>query len=159
MKQKTLFRSSEYSSEFGGELLRQKRKSRRPLSTKLAMHLVLGADITKSGSLLKHRDAIDKCFANFATKFDVRIYKKSLVSNHIHVIALFSSRHSYIKFIRALTGALALKLKIKWRLRPWTRLIKWGRAFQSVIKYVVQNHNEAVGLIAYQPRRKRVFRI
>ncbi|MEK6555766.1 MAG: hypothetical protein AABZ31_11025, partial [Bdellovibrionota bacterium] len=44
-------------------------------------------------------------------------------------------------------------LKIKWHLRPWTRLLKWGRDLNIALKYVLQNHLEAIGEIPYQVRR------
>ncbi|MEK6553963.1 MAG: transposase [Bdellovibrionota bacterium] len=158
MKQKTLFKLSEYSSEFGGALAAKKRKVRRPLSSKNPIHIVLRADITQSGSLLKYRSSIEKYFMKFARDFDVRIYKKALVSNHIHFVALFGSRYSYTKFVRALTGTLAKNLKIKWHLRPWTRLLKWGRDLSTALKYVLQNHLEATRVIPYQKRRIRRVR-
>ncbi|MEK6556442.1 MAG: transposase [Bdellovibrionota bacterium] len=153
MKQKTLFKLSDYKSEFGGALASAKRKARRPLSSKNAIHLVLRANIKRSGSLLKYRATIDNCFLIFAKSFGVKIYKKALVSNHIHITALFNSRDNYRKFIRAFTGSLAKKLKIKWHLRPWTRVLSWGRDFKTALKYVMQNHLEAIQAIPYQTRK------
>ena len=157
MKQKTLFKLSQFSSEFGGSLNLEKRKSRRPLSTKYAIHLVLRANIKKSGSLLLYRSKIDTYFPLFASKFGVNIYKKAIVSNHIHITARFYSSSSYKMFIRALTGSLSKVLKIKWEFRPFTRILKWGRAFQIALKYVEQNHLEAIGEIPFQKRNKRLY--
>jgi len=156
MKQKTLFKLSNFKSDFGGALLPGKRKTRRPLSYKNPTNIVLRADIEKSGSLLRSRVMIDNYFAMYAERFGVKIYEKAIVSNHIHLVALFSSRLQYMKFIRAISGTLACKLKIKWLLRPWTRILKWGRDLQTAIKYTLQNHFEAIGAIPYQKRKTKI---
>ena len=156
MRQKNLFKLKDYSSEFGGSLLqKKKRKGLRPLSSQNAHHFVLRADVAKSGSLLKHRQLIDQSFLIFGSKFGVQIYRYAVVSNHIHFIAHFSHRECYIKFIRAFCGCLALKCRMKWVSRPWSRILSWGRAFQVALQYVLQNHLEAIGVIPYQPRRRK----
>ena len=155
MKQKTLFKVSSYTSEFGGSLQQGQRKSSRPLSNKNAITIVLRGDTKHSGSLLNHRLTVNQAFASFAKKFHVKIYELAIVSNHCHFVALFQSRDQYRKFIRALTGTLTKKIKIIWSFRPWSRILAWGRAFQIAIDYVIQNHREAIGEICYQPRRKR----
>lgn len=154
MKQKTLFKLSEYKSDFGGELLILKRKRRRPLSNKNSIHLVLRADISKSGSILKYKNQIEKIFNRYTQRFQVRLYKKALVSNHIHILARFESRQSYIQFIRSLTGQLAQTIGLRWQHRPWSRVVNWGRSFQIAMQYIIKNQLEADGVIRYQPRRK-----
>jgi len=42
-----------------------------------------------------------------------------------------------------------------WQTRIYSRVMSWGREYRAVKKYVVQNALEALGLIAYQPRRMR----
>ena len=155
MKQKALFKLSDFTSDFGGELSIEKRRSRRPLSNKNPLHTVLSADVQTTGSLLKYRQPIETVFQIFAKRFGIRIYKKAIASNHIHWVALYPSRIQYRSFIRALTGSLAKKLKIKWRLRPWTRILHWGRAFKIALGYVLQNHLEAINEIPYQLRKRR----
>ncbi len=155
MKQKTLFNLSKYSSDFGGSLLIGKRRSSRPISTKNSLHIVLRGDTKLSGSLLKYRSDIDSGFKRFSEKFGVKIYKHSIVSNHVHFVGLFNSRQQYVKFIRALTGFIAIRTKIIWTLRPYSRILAWGRSFRTAIDYVIKNHLEALGVIAYQERAKR----
>lgn len=116
------------------------------------MHLVLRCNISRSGSLLKNRSKIEKYFQKFSKSFGVRIYKKAIVSNYCHVVALFRSRLQYQKFIRALTGAIAKSLQVQFLFRPWTRLLAWGRAFKTAIQYTIQNHFESLGVIPYQAR-------
>lgn len=155
MKQKALFKLSIYTSEHGGSLRLGKRKTARPVSKQNAMKIVLRGDIKKSGSLLKYRKEIDGYFKKFQNQFGVRVYKYALVSNHIHFVALFGSRDSYRKFIRALTGTIARRTKIVWIFKPWSRILSWGKAFKTALKYVLQNHLEAVGAISYSPRKSR----
>lgn len=152
MKQQSLFKLSNYKSDFGGSL--NSKHQRRPLSSQLPMHLVLRCEISRSGSLLKNRKKIESYFKKFEQSFGVKIYKKALVSNHCHIVALFHSRLQYRQFIRALTGALAKSLQVQFLFRPWTRLLQWGRAFNTAIQYTIQNNLEALGLIPYQLRKK-----
>ena len=42
-----------------------------------------------------------------------------------------------------------------WDLRPYSKIIEWGREFRSVTRYFLQNTFEALGFVPYQPRRKR----
>jgi hypothetical protein len=155
MKQKTLFRLSNYSSEFGGSLLGGKRKTARPISSRNPIHLVMRADVSKSGSLLKHRWEIDSLVRVLSQKFNVKVYEYSVVGNHLHFVVLFGARDFYKKWIRALAGMLAQALKIKWTLRPYSRILHWGRGYKAAIFYVIQNHLEAIGVIDYKPRRRR----
>ena len=68
MKQTSFFKSKDFPTEFGGELLQKKRKCKRPLSTKKPVHEVLRADITESGSLTKYRKLINETFNHYCTK-------------------------------------------------------------------------------------------
>jgi hypothetical protein len=140
--------------EFGGVLLNGRRKSLRPLSLKEPMHLVLRANIKKSGSLLKHRGAIIRTIDKFNKRFKVKDYQKAIVANHLHLLIQFSSREEYKAWVRSVTGQLAQKLSINWSLRPFTRIVTWGRDFKRVKDYIFQNRLEALGVIHYRPRVK-----
>lgn len=139
-------------NQFGGSLLVGKRKSERTLAFKRPMHLVLKGDITISGSLLKHRKTIDGQIKNLAEKFFVKVYSYAIEKTHIHFAVKFNDKENYRRFIRALTGRLAQLLKIKFIFRPYTKIIEWGRQLQRVLKYVIQNHEEATGARVYKPR-------
>ena len=41
------------------------------------------------------------------------------------------------------------------RLIPWTRIVEWGRGFQTAVRYVHQNELEAQGLIPYRQQTSR----
>lgn len=141
-------------NEFGGALsVRGKRKTRRPLDVKKPIHLVLRADTSKSGSFLKRKNSIDLLICKYAKKFQIKVYRSAIVSNHLHFVIKFSHRFNYQCFIRALTGALAKIHNIKWQFLPFTRIVSWGRDFVTVMNYVLQNTIEAHGVIPYQPRQ------
>lgn len=42
-----------------------------------------------------------------------------------------------------------------WSLLLYTRIVTWGRDYQGVKKYIVQNVHEALGLIEYKKRKSR----
>jgi hypothetical protein len=42
-----------------------------------------------------------------------------------------------------------------WDLLIYSRVMTWGREFKVVSAYVIQNTLEALGVIAYKPRRVR----
>ena len=144
--------------EFGGELLKGKRKSERPLNFKMPLHMILRGNIFRSGSLVWNTNVVTDTIERFAGKFGVKIYQKAIASNNIHMLVKFKDRKSYTRFARAVAGELARKLCIKWILRPFTRIVTWGRDFKAAIAYVVQNHLEAVGAIKYRPRTRRIKR-
>ncbi len=141
--------------EFGSSLLEGKRKLKRTLTTKLPIHMILKGDINISGSLLKHEKWIDKEIKHWAEKFFIKIFDYGPCSNHIHFNMQISSIENYKKFIRALTSRLAQKLKIKFFLRPYTKILTWGRQFERVLAYIIQNKEEAKGQRPYKPRKAR----
>lgn len=150
MQQQNLFQLPKPSKAFGGSLQqRGKRKTARTLNSKLPIHLILRSEGNK---LFKNLMWTEFYLEKFSHKFNIKIYRKAVCSNHIHVLIKIPNREQYNKFIRALSGALAKKLKIKWELLPYTRLLTWGREFKSVQGYVALNILEAFGAIKYQKR-------
>lgn len=146
---------------YGGSL--NYRKVKRPLNTNKAIHLTMRSDVcTKGVSLRKHTAGINKYIFKFSERFGVRVYKHSINSNHVHLVMRVKDRGQYIEFIRALSGAIALKMKLQykiaqqfWQERPFTRLVSWGRDFQTVCKYIMKNFKETVGFVDYTPRMNR----
>lgn len=45
-------------------------------------------------------------------------------------------------------------LKGFWDSRPWSRILAWGKAFKTAVKYVIKNEQEALGLIQHRRSRK-----
>jgi len=40
-----------------------------------------------------------------------------------------------------------------WQFRPWTRVMRWGRDYQTCCRYLLQNTLEALGFTSYKPRK------
>lgn len=141
---------------FGGSLLRGKRKSKRTLTTKKAMHLIMKGDVSFSGPLMLKSKWIVEETKRLAKKFCIQIYGElGIEVDHMHMIIKISSVENYKKFIKALTGRMAQVLKFKFIYRPFTKIVEWGRQFKWVINYCLQNKEEAFGIRTYKPRHKR----
>jgi len=178
--QQMLFdRSFEIRKDFGGSLLRKSNaKTARPISTKEAMHIVLRSSFARGQySMLRKNIAqqIRKVIDRQAKLFGIRIYEYANVGNHIHILVRAGNRNSFKSFLRSISGLIAritlgaergrakltkLKNALRsnsilqkfWDQRPFTRIVTWKRDFNAVKKYVIQNFNEAMGFITYQPR-------
>jgi REP element-mobilizing transposase RayT len=171
MAKKQLFLDQlfKFKSEFGGDLLKASNpKVARPVSTREAMHIVLRSSLAKGkfSMLDKNRaDRIEKLIRKHAKNFGVKIYQYANVGNHIHLLVLASHRDFFKYFLRTISGLIARIVlgaersspkKIKfWDQRPWSRVVKWKKDFNGAKKYVIQNFNEALGFIVYQPRANR----
>jgi hypothetical protein len=135
--------------EFGGTRLQNKRKSKRPLCTKRAIHLVMKSNQRK---LSLNQKIIRETIITAGKKWGVTIYKIGVAIDHIHVEMRIRSREEYRRFIQFVSATIALKLKISWTLRPYTRIVSWGREFKRVFDYIEMNILEAKGFLPYQPR-------
>lgn len=151
------FKSLKMQNTFGGDLLRGKRKSKRPLCTKRPIHLVLKAENLAARfpgiSFVKVRAKVDGILRKQAHQHGVVLAEHSVNFNHLHLSIRVNSRLCYVRFIRALTSHLVysfsrhfgLNLKGLFELRPFTRVVEWGRAFRRLISYIRQNHEESFG--------------
>lgn len=141
--------------EFGGSQLKSNPKTRRPLSTKLPIHLTLRARrsvlrLPKTYKFVRHE------IERIAKKHGLRIYKLANVGNHIHLLIRLGRISAWKAFIRELTGriaqglmALGVKIKNFWMYRPHTRVIAgWGRAFKVACDYIKLNQWEGRGVIS-----------
>ena len=156
MKQLSLSNSKYFQTQlsYGGELINNKRKSRRPLDTKKPLHVVLRVD-TEKPVFLHNDPLINQLIEHFAKKFGIQVHLNSVNANHLHLVISFKHRDFYSKFLKALSGRLAQQFKIKWLHPPFTRVLNWGRDFKNACAYVIKNQKEAWGLISYTPRRKK----
>jgi hypothetical protein len=152
---------------FGGAYLGNSNpKTARPISTKRSMHLVIRASMAKGNlSLLKKEKEIQRIISKQAKSFGIKVYRSANGGNHLHMIVLPRSRSSFHGFVRSITGLIARLilgaekanprgLKF-WDKRPFTRVIEWGREFNAVNNYLVQNLLEAYGFVPYEPRKGR----
>jgi REP element-mobilizing transposase RayT len=144
---------SDYKKEFGGSLLVGKRRSARPLSTKLPLHLVLKC--CARAYFNPGNRSLEKILRDHAFKFGLKIYDISLNWSHIHLLILIPSRAAYTAFIRSVNAALVRFISAKlgkvltqiFELRPYTRILSWGREFLGVQAYLKLNDQEARGLL------------
>ncbi len=158
---------------FGGAHLKNSHaKEQRPISTKRAMHLVLRSSICKGEfSLLKPKNAvkIENIIWNQGAHLGVKIYRLANSGNHLHLLVLPRSRHSFLKFIRAISGLIpravlgaergCAKGKKFWDQRPFSRIVEWGKDFIKVKKYLAKNILEAIGFVGLEiyKENSRVF--
>jgi REP element-mobilizing transposase RayT len=151
-KQLKIFNNSK--KQFGGSLLIGKRKSRRPLSTKHPIHLVLRSNHKSCRAALAYGLSVNQKILNQAAeKFNIKIYDSVFNFTHVHMVIIIPSRESYIGFIRVLTAKLSRLAKLKsgqlFTLRPFTRIADWGRSFEILIDYLKTNCREAIGGVTF----------
>jgi len=172
---------NDYKKEFGGGLLQGKRKSARPLSTKKPIHLILKCS-GKSVFNPSNRK-LENLIRNQANKYGIKIYEIALNWTHVHLLIKLPSRDAYVAFIRTVTSLIVsfvskaqgivsksksfvtktkgLDLKSIFDLRPYTKILSWGKQFQAVVEYIELNTLESLGLIVRVKKdsvsRKRSF--
>jgi REP element-mobilizing transposase RayT len=142
------------SLSFGGSSLLGKRKTARPLSTKKPLHLVLKSE---SSSLFNPGNrALEKLIRDHAKKYSIAVYAFSFNWSHLHLVLKIPTRGSYMAFVRTVTAAIisflskqkGRTLKGTFTLRPFTRILNWGRDLRNVINYNELNDLEGWGLLS-----------
>ena len=147
MRQTSFSFLKDYRKEFGGSLLLGKRKSKRPLSTQHPIHLILKS--CEKNLFNPGNRSLEKLIRNEASKFQIKIYDLALNWSHIHILIRLKNKTDYVKFIRSLTAILSIRirkakahLKTIFNLRPFTRIISWGRDFKLALSYQTLNQLE-----------------
>ncbi len=160
MQQSDFEASNKSKKEHGGSLLEGKRKGRRALSTKHAIHLVLKSDL--KGVFNPGNRRLEQLIQNIAVRFHVPVYSTALNWSHIHCVIKIKDRKDYNAFIRVLTSILALRIRKHknftgkiFTLPPFTRILSWGRDFKNVLSYLVINQHESFGLLVRPKKNKR----
>jgi REP element-mobilizing transposase RayT len=144
---------------FGGASLIGKRKSKRPLSTKESIHLILRTDPSFSGHLFSplytHSMRILK---KTARMYNIKIYEIAFNFTHVHLVIKLKEESDYHKFIRVLTSRLSFLARARvqqmdptknskkiniFQFRPYTRIVAWGRSFQTLLNYITKNQVES----------------
>ncbi len=165
-----------------GGVLRNSRKGRgaRPLSGKEPLHLVM--KVNKEclrGGLRTYRRyfLIHKIIDRYSRKFFVRIEQVSIQSDHVHFLIRCQRRTQYQNFFRVVCGQIAQQfqkqgllsftrsrigknsvtgtLQKLWKYRPFTRVIRGWKAYNTVRNYVQLNEQEILGNIPYRKQRLR----
>ena len=126
-------------------------KTRRPVSTKRSMHIVLKTELlafrqTKS-FLGKERNILEK-LKQLRRRCGFRLYRVVIMQNHIHLILRVYRRESLIRFLREMGGFLGKLFPGRSPLfsgRPFSRILEWGKDYRGVHCYLEKNEQEKTG--------------
>lgn len=197
MQQRSFLKTHRFSKIHGGEPSIGRRRARRPLTTKLPIHVTLRSDFAYGGRcLMKHHRLIYAILRKASKRFNISIYERAICGNHIHLLVRGKKRIDLQNFFRVVAGHIAQQILLQfpirqserlankllnrrhqrggapstaenkckhpknqykfWQALVFSRLLSgWGREYQSVKKYIVQNTLEALKLIPYQQRKNR----
>jgi REP element-mobilizing transposase RayT len=164
------FKNSANASH-GGDLSKGKRKTFRPIDPKQALHVVLKSSKAKGEfSLLhpRHCNALDSFVRKTAKKWGVRLYRYANVGNHLHLLVQVPTREAWKRFSKELSGGIAQIVTNAqkgsalprnnepttpesakrgfWDHLLFTRIVLFGRDFNSIKKYFIKNFFEAAGV-------------
>lgn len=184
IKQQSLFKIPSDKKVFGGALLNGRRKGQRPISAGQALHLVLKSQWATGANKFTTRanePFVKDIITATAKRYGIRIYKKAICGNHIHLVIRTKRRWLYRAFIAVATGLIAQHIMQRqsykvfmlskrkdfagegvlpqekgqafWQHRPFSRIINWGRDYQKCLEYLTRNTLEALGFIKYKQRR------
>jgi hypothetical protein len=160
----------DHNLEYGGSLYKKRagRDGPRPLVGNRAdssIHETLRSTQAKgTWSLRRHHGAVCGIIERFAKKFHVHLIRYAVNYNHIHLNFDVPSRKAYVRFIRAISGAIAMAvtgasrlkplLKKFWDLRPWSRVVEGNDDHDTVLRYLRINQLEGEGYSRKQAIRK-----
>ena len=134
---------------FGGALLKNGNpRVKRPLASKLPLHVVLRATKSKM-RLPKNFKRTNELVRRACEKHGIRLYEYANVGNHLHLLIKLPRPRYWAPFIRELTGRIAQEIDLEWMWRPFTRVVGgWRRAYKIAKEYVQLNLLEAEGFIS-----------
>ena len=98
MRQTSFSFLKNYKRSFGGSLLAGKRKTKRPLSTKHPIHLIIKS--CHQCLFNPGNPSLEKLIHETAVKFNIKIYDLALNWSHIHFLIRISDQRNYNAFIR-----------------------------------------------------------
>jgi REP element-mobilizing transposase RayT len=158
------FNSKTIGVSHGGDLAQGKRKRARAIDPKQALHVVMRSSIARGElSMLKrnHSHHIHVLLEKLSKRWGVRVYRYANVGNHLHLLIKVPSRAIWQRFLRELTGGIAIIVTgakkgsalIKnlngrgfWDGLAFTRIVSFGRDFAGVGRYLIKNLFEAAGV-------------
>ena len=151
--------------EHGGALVRGRRKLARPIALKQSMHIVLRSSRAKGPwSMLhaKNRAHVDALVSRIATRHGLKIYRYANVGNHLHLLVKPLTRTGFQRFLKDLTGSLAILITGArnssplqgrfWDELAYTRIVSWGKDFRNLELYFIKNLFEAAGLLTQRAK-------
>ncbi len=123
MQQTSFFKPNRFSKLHGGEPSIGRRRARRPLTTKSAIHVTLRSDFAHGGRcLMKHNKLIYKILHKASKRFRISIYERAICGNHIHLLVRGKRRIDLQNFFRVVAGHIAQQILIQCPLRKSERL-------------------------------------
>ena len=158
--QLTFFGDSNSKDQFGGDI-KGKRKIKRPVATKRPMHITMRSERARGTfSMLTRRNPakVSAIVSLNARCYRVKVFEWVNVGNHIHLLVQAQSREGFANFLRRVTCEIALAVTGArkgnrfgkfWTGLAFSRIVPWGRGFDTVKRYLELNRLEAAGI----PRR------
>ena len=158
------FSARTFSVSHGGDHTQGKRKSARPIDPKQALHVVLKASVARGAlSMLhpKHCGPIHQFTHGLAQRWGIRLYRYANVGNHIHLLIKVPSSAVWQRFLRELAGGIPLivtgakkgapfaksgKQRGFWDALAFTRIVRLGRDFEGMGRYLIKNLFEGAGI-------------
>ncbi|MCM2276741.1 MAG: hypothetical protein NDJ89_01535 [Oligoflexia bacterium] len=152
------------SASHGGELSPGKRKSARPIDPKQALHIVMRSSKARGElSMLhpRHCAHIHALAERLASRWGVRLYRYANVGSHLHLLVKVPSRAVCQRFLRELAGGIAIVVtgakkgiplrknasdRGFWDHLVFTRIVRFGRDYENVGRYLVKNLFEGAGV-------------
>ena len=105
----------------------------------------------------------------YAARFKVHVYRAANVGDHLHLLVKSSDRKALADYLRVLAGRIAVTVSgaqkgVKrigkfWDHLCWSRLVKWGREFHVVQRYVFANELEFLGKHIREAVRRKPYLI
>lgn len=125
---------------FGGSLLIGRRKTPRPVNVKEPIHIVMRSQYAhgpRSFRSSKNIKRIERILERAALKYHIKIYRKAIQSNHIHLVVKISSKVSYKAFIAVVAGKIAsysmsqMSFKNFLHFLDETQSFDWGEGYKT----------------------------
>jgi REP element-mobilizing transposase RayT len=157
----------------GGEI--RYRKGQRPFDSDKALHAVLKSALCTTEfnfSQPQTKLKLEEIIRELGQKTNIKVYKIAIAKDHIHILLHAKRLSSLRRFLRAISGVLAKrmrkwaklrKIKLKagafWSARPYTTLVNFGKHWRNVLGYLEKNRLEAAGFIVYTPRNHPIQKV
>lgn len=94
--------------EHGGSLAVKKRRSFRPMNSKLSLHITLKSQHAVGGRcLFRHKKRILFVMRKASKLFHVKVYNYAIAGNHLHLLIKGPDRESLQNFFRVFAGHTA----------------------------------------------------
>ena len=100
-----------------------------------------------------------RLLSRYSKKFEVKIYRFAFVGNHLHLLLKAKTKIGFQNFLRVAAGQAAQGitgakpgsplLKRFWDLLAYSRVVPWGRAFETAKRYVHKNILEGAAILRF----------